>query len=90
MIINDDFNLFMENKINKYASNIINNSVDYDLLSLGEISFYISLQSILQSKCNNQYQASLYEIGMMDAINDVLKILGVISEGCFYDKALSE
>jgi len=72
---------FIENKINSYAQDIIDKGDKYDQLSLGEISFYMSLRSVLKGNATKQ------DIGLMDAINDTLQALDIIkTDETFYKK----
>ncbi len=72
---------FIENKINTYAQDIIDKGDKYDQLSLGEISFYMSLRSVLKGTATKQ------DIGLMDAVNDTLQALEIIETNeTFYKK----
>ena len=72
---------FIENKINTYAQDIIDKGDIYDQLSLGEISFYMSLRSVLKGTATKQ------DIGLMDAVNDTLQALEIIETNeTFYKK----
>ncbi|AHJ31069.1 hypothetical protein PN465_18115 [Nodularia spumigena CS-584] len=70
---------FVEEKINSYAQQIINSSDKGDDSALGELNFYMALRRILKNE-----ERRIQDYGMMDAVNDTIKALGIIKEGKFY------
>ncbi|MFB2836971.1 hypothetical protein [Floridanema evergladense] len=71
---------FVENKINNYAKRIIETSDKSDDSALGQLNVYMALRRILKGE-----ERRIQDFGMMDAFNDVLKELGIIEKGKFYD-----
>ena len=67
--------------MNTYALDIIDKGDRFDQLSMGEISFYMSLRSVLKVNATKQ------DIGLMDAVNDTLQALEIIETNeTFYKK----
>jgi hypothetical protein len=58
---------FTEDKINHYARMIVNNKDKADELAMGQLQFYMAFRRVLQGNGATQ------DLGMMDAINDVLR-----------------
>jgi hypothetical protein len=69
-----DLSMFIEEKLNYYAESIITGHEKIDEHALGEMTFYMALRRILNSN------ATYEDIGMMDAINDTLQMLGLIDQ----------
>lgn len=63
---------FIEMKLNEYAKSVQEGGARIDELALGQMTFYMALRRILTGRATPQ------DIGMMDAINDVLQELGLI------------
>lgn len=70
---------FVEEKINSYAQRIIDANDKADDSALGELIVYMGLRRILKGE-----EHRIQDYGMMDAFNDVLKELGIIKSGKFY------
>ncbi|CAK8712029.1 hypothetical protein GCAAIG_01335 [Candidatus Electronema halotolerans] len=70
---------FVEEKINSYAQRIIDANDKGDDSALGELIVYMGLRRILKGE-----ERRIQDYGMMDAFNDVLKELGIIKSGKFY------
>ena len=67
--------------MNTYALDIIDKGDRFDQLSMGEISFYMSLRSVLKGNATKQ------DIGLMDAVNDTLQAQEIIETNeTFYKK----
>tara|TARA_A100001011_G_scaffold372903_1_gene431773 strand:- start:332 stop:565 length:234 start_codon:yes stop_codon:yes gene_type:complete len=73
---------FVEDKINHYAKSIIEDSHKKDAHSFGELSFYMALRRVVKGEATRE------DLGMMDAVNDTLQEMGVISEGDTFTKKL--
>ena len=67
-------NEFVEKKINSYAQNIIDGSDKRDAHAMGELKFYMALRRCLKS------ESTIEDIGMLDAINDVLQEVNLIDD----------
>ena len=65
---------FVEKKINSYAQNIIVGSDKRDSHAMGEVKFYMALMRCLKS------ESTIEDIGMLDAINDVLQEVNLIDD----------
>ncbi len=70
---------FVEDKINSYAQRIIDASDKADDSALGELIVYTGLRRVLKGE-----EHRIQDFGMMDAFNDVIKELGIIKDGKFY------
>jgi hypothetical protein len=70
---------FVKEKINSYAQRIIDANDKGDDSALGELIVYMGLRRILKGE-----ERRIQDYGMMDAFNDVLKELGIIKSGKFY------
>ena len=70
----------IEDKLNYYADAIIKGHDKIDEHAFGEMKFYMALRRIINNK------STFEDIGMMDAINDTLQILGLISEDITFYK----
>ena len=66
---------FIEGKLNKYAERIIKRSDRSDEMALGELSFYMALRRVINGN------ATMEDLGLMDAINDTLQEKGIIEKG---------
>ncbi|MBM4247723.1 MAG: hypothetical protein FJ148_28700 [Deltaproteobacteria bacterium] len=66
---------FVENKINAYAKKIIDGGERRDDHAMGELSFYMAFRRVLGGN------ATLQDVGMVDAINDVLQERGLVAKG---------
>lgn len=66
---------FVEEKINHYANMIAGSKDKADELAIGELYFYVSLRRVLKGNGTTQ------DLGMMDAINDVLQTKGLLESG---------
>lgn len=83
-VINQDLLKFVDDKINHYADRIKSLPQRADRSALGELEFYMALRNVISFPNNeneNRYdQASLRDQGMMDAVNDTLKKLGLLEQ----------
>ncbi len=70
-----DLEKFVEDKINNYAQMIIDGKPRADELALGELQFYMALRRMLTNRATSQ------DVGMLDAINDVLQEKGLVKKG---------
>lgn len=70
-----EFMQFIEDKLNAYSDKVKDSSAKGDEYALGEMTFLIALRRVLTGK------GTLQDLGMMDAINDVLQKKGIIKEG---------
>jgi hypothetical protein len=68
-------NEFVEKKINSYAQNIIDGSDKRDAHAMGELKFYMALRRCIKN------ESTIEDIGMLDAINDVLQETNLMEEG---------
>jgi len=68
-----DLSQHIEDKLNYYAEAIIKGHEKIDEHALGEMTFYMALRRIL----NGTY--TFEDVGLMDAINDTLQELELIS-----------
>jgi hypothetical protein len=75
---------FTEDKINSYAQRILDATDKGDDSALGELSVYMALRRILKSE-----ERRIQDYGMMDAFNDVIKELGIIQDGKFFQDFFS-
>ncbi len=66
---------FIEKKLDQYAANVIKGQDAQDEHALGELIFYMALRRVVTKN------ATMQDIGMMDAINDTLQEQGVIPAG---------
>jgi|TARA_B100000315_G_scaffold200552_1_gene192772 hypothetical protein len=66
---------FIEDKINHYANVILTGGDKRDSHALGELAFYMVIRRVLKG------EQTVQDVGMVDAINDVLQEGGVIDEG---------
>jgi hypothetical protein len=66
---------FIEKKINHFGEMIATQRDKADELAMGELLFYLSLRRVLKNQKTPQ------DIGMMDAVNDVLQFKGLVAEG---------
>ncbi len=66
---------FVDTKINTYAQMILDGKDRADDLALGELNLYLALRRTLKGT------ATMQDVGMMDAINDVLQHEGLIKDG---------
>ncbi len=70
-----DLSTFIDDKLNQYATNIVEGGDNKDEYALGEMIFYMTLRRALTEK------ATLQDTGMLDAINDTLQEKGIIESG---------
>ncbi|MEI6411193.1 MAG: hypothetical protein WCR52_17525 [Bacteroidota bacterium] len=63
---------FTEEKINHYAQMIVSHPDRADELAMGQLQFYMAFRRVQQGK------ATLEDAGLMDAINDVLQVRGLV------------
>jgi len=63
---------FVEDKVNNYAQAIIDGSDKRDAHAMGELKFYMALRRVLKKN------ATIEDIGMMDAINDTMQELDIV------------
>ncbi|MEB3355910.1 MAG: hypothetical protein VKK04_04235 [Synechococcales bacterium] len=70
-----DLHTFIEEKLNYYAQKIISGGKKTDEMAVGEITFYTALRRVLDG------QGTLQDVGMMDAINDLLQEKGLVEAG---------
>lgn len=71
---------FVEDKINEYAQVILTGKDRADDMALGELTFYQALRRTLKGN------ATMQDIGMMDAINDVLQQKGIVEDDITFYK----
>ncbi|MDA8654089.1 hypothetical protein N9M50_03030 [Alphaproteobacteria bacterium] len=71
-------NSFVEKKINYYAQAIVDGSDKRDAHAMGELTFYMALRRTMKG------EATIQDVGMMDAVNDVLQEIGVVFEGATF------
>lgn len=64
----------IEDKLNNYAAKILSGSAKTDELALGELNFYAALRRVVNG------QGTMQDLGLMDAINDVLRAQGLIGD----------
>lgn len=69
-----DVQQFVEDKINHYAGMIVNHKDKADELAMGQLSFYMAFRRVLKGEATTQ------DLGMMDAINDVLQEKGIVEK----------
>jgi hypothetical protein len=70
---------YLEEKINYYANMIVDHSTRADEVALGHLTFYMSLRRAVNGK------ASMQDVGLLDAINDLLQAKGLVgAEETFY------
>jgi hypothetical protein len=62
----------IEQKLNQYAKSIQDSGAKLDELALGQMFFYMALRRVLTGRATPQ------DIGLMDAINDTLQVLGLV------------
>jgi hypothetical protein len=62
----------IEQKLNQYAKSIQDSGAKLDELALGQTFFYMALRRVLTGRATPQ------DIGLMDAINDTLQVLGLV------------
>ncbi len=67
-------NEFVESKVNQYAEAILKGSDKKDAHALGELTFYMAIRRVLKG------EATIQDLGMMDAINDTLQEAKIIEE----------
>lgn len=70
-----DILAFVEDKINHFGEMIATQRDKADELAMGELLFFLSFRRVLKN------QKTAQDIGMMDAINDVLEIKGLVPKG---------
>lgn len=70
-----DLGTFIEKKLNQYAQAIIDGSDKRDEHALGELFFYMAMRRAISG------DATLQDIGMLDAITDTLEELGIVEHG---------
>lgn len=70
-----DILAFVEDKINHFGEMIATQRDKADELAMGELLFFLSLRRVLKN------QKTAQDIGMMDAINDVLQLKGLVPKG---------
>jgi len=75
-----DLSQHIEDKLNYYAEAIIKGHEKIDEHALGEMTFYMALRRILSG--NYTYE----DVGLMDAINDTLQELNLISSDITFYK----
>jgi len=79
-----DLTNFIEEKLNKYAQKVIESGAKADEHALGELTFYITLRRVISGN------ATMQDIGMMDAVSDTLQRLGLVeSTVAFYNSTRS-
>jgi hypothetical protein len=71
---------FIEAKLDAYTESIKTGSARADEHALGELTFYMALRRVLAGTATPQ------DLGMMDAINDVLQFKGVVKKGASFLK----
>lgn len=75
-----DLQQFVEDKINRYAQMIVDHRDKADELAMGQLQFYIAFRRVLDGN------ATTHDLGMMDAINDVLQEKGLVDKGSVFYK----
>lgn len=71
---------FVEEKINHYASMITTHKDKADDIALGQLTLYMALRRIQKGN------RTLQDLGMMDAVNDVLQFRGLTESGRVFYK----
>lgn len=72
-MIKADFETFVEDQINLAAQSIATKkSAKLDDIGFGKLVFFLSVRRALQGSANAE------DIGLLDAINDSLQVLGVL------------
>ena len=66
---------FVEKKINYYANAIVTKGDKLDNMSEGELHFCFALRRVLGGN------ATITDLGLLDAINDTLQQLGKVEQG---------
>lgn len=66
---------YIETQLNEHAQKIVTRSQRSDEMALGELTFYMALRRVLSG------QATMQDMGLMDAINDTLQQLGRVEKG---------
>jgi hypothetical protein len=76
-----DLKEFLDDEVNKAATNILTKGDKIDEVALGKLHFFLALRRALTKK------ASPEELGLLDAVNDTLQALEVVPKGkVFYKK----
>lgn len=70
----EELRAFVDQKINKFAQQIVDKSDKVDEYAVGEISFYMVARRIIDGT------STLSDKGMVDAINDVLVKFGKLEK----------
>jgi len=71
---------FIETKLDDYADQVKGGSARVDEHALGELGFYMALRRVLAGAATPQ------DLGLMDAINDVLQFKGIVKKGTSFLK----
>lgn len=66
---------YIETQLNEHAQKIVTRSQRSDEMALGELTFYMALRRVLGG------EATMQDLGLMDAINDTLQQLGRVEKG---------
>jgi hypothetical protein len=75
-----DLAKFVEQKVNTYAEKIKAGSAKIDEHALGELTFYMAYRRVLEGR------ATPGDLGLMDAVNDILQTKGVLAAGASFLK----
>jgi hypothetical protein len=70
-----DLNLFIDDRMNQYATAITKGGAKADEHAIGELTFYAALRRVVGGKGTPQ------DLGMMDAVNDLLQAKGLVAKG---------
>ena len=73
---------FIEDKINHFANVILTGGDKRDSHALGELEFYMVIRRVLKG------EQTVQDLGMVDAINDVLQEGGIIEKSETFIKLL--
>lgn len=71
---------YIEEKINDHAESIIKSGTNIGEFAKGKVEFYIALRKVITK------DATPKDIGLMDAINDILQLKGIVDKGTTFYK----
>lgn len=70
----------IEDKLNQYAAAIVSEDDKADEYALGQLNFYDALRRVVNGR------GTLADLGLMDAINDMLQEQGLLAAGATFYK----
>ena len=68
---------FVNKKVRNYGQNIVDRGENNEASALGELQFYISLRNALEK---GHEMSEFVERGLLDAILDTFKFMGIVSK----------